>query len=117
MWSLVERRRSSRFPVRCEITCSWVDDAGVSNRTNGITRDISAAGVFVLCHHRPPAGALASVIIQVPRQQPWGQTLGLHGSARLVRLVQDDAGSGFALASSGGWIMSRPSREMVARAS
>jgi hypothetical protein len=83
----------------------------------GMTRDISAAGVFVVCHHRPPAGALASVIIQVPRQQPWGQKLGLHGNARLVRLVQDSDESGFALASSGGWIMSRPSREMVAKAS
>jgi hypothetical protein len=103
--------------VRCEVTCTWVDDAGVSNTASGFTHDISSVGVFVHCHHRPPAGVLASVKIQVPRQSPWGQLLRLHGSARVVRLVQDNTGNGFVLASSGGWTMSRPSREMVARAS
>jgi hypothetical protein len=117
MWSSVERRRSSRFRVKCEVTCTWVDDAGVSNTTCGFTNDISAAGVFVQSGHRPPAGALANVKIQVPRQLPWGQQLRLHGSARLVRWVQDNTDNGFALASAGGWTMSRPSHEMAARAS
>ena len=89
----------------------------MSKTTTGLAYDISAGGLFIACNERPSAGAFANLEIQLPGREPWAQQLRLHGTGRVVRLIEDGARSGFAVASSLGWAISRPRGQMAVKAS
>jgi hypothetical protein len=103
----VERRKSTRFRLHCEVTCTWRDDYGVVNTIRGAAQNISAGGLFISSPGRPWVGMFATVDIQLPSRVPLGQQLQLHGTARVVRVIQDGDRSGFAVAGSSGWAIAR----------
>jgi hypothetical protein len=103
----MERRRSTRFRLRCEVTCTWFDELGVPETITGCAHDISAGGLFVICVQRPPAGAMANLEIRLPSRRLPGQELQLHGCGRVVRILQDGDPTGFAVASSFSWTLGR----------
>ena len=103
----VERRRSTRFRLRCEVTCTWHDRYGVANTIVGVAQDISAGGLFIVSHGLPWVGTSAVVDIQLPSRGPSAQQLQLHGNGRVVRVVQYGAKSGFAIAGKAGWAITR----------
>ncbi len=109
----MERRGSTRFRIRCEVKCTWTDEFGVENTTFAYTRDISAGGLFILCNERPSPGAMAQLDIRLPGRQSAGTQLCLHGTGRVVRLIQDKNGGGFAVARNVAWSLSRPRQTAV----
>jgi hypothetical protein len=83
------------------------DELGATNIINGVTRNISADGLFVASQDWPWSGASAIVDIQLPRRGPFAQELQLHGAGRIVRVIQDGPQSGFAIVSIPGWTITR----------
>jgi len=49
-----DRRERPRFSVRASATFEWRDPQGVQRRGQGVTRDISAKGLFVFSESLPP---------------------------------------------------------------
>lgn len=109
----MERRGSTRFRIRCEVKCTWIDEFGVENTTCAFTHDISAGGLFILCTERPSPGAMAQLEIHLPGRHAAGQQLRLHGTGRVVRLIQDGSRGGFAVARNVAWSLSRPRQTAI----
>lgn len=110
----VERRKSTRFHLRCEVTCTWHDRYGAANSIIGVAQDISAGGLFIISPGWPWVGTFAVVDIQLPSRGPFAQQLQLHGNGRVVRVVQDGAKSGFAIAGKPGWTIARERKAAAA---
>jgi hypothetical protein len=53
----LERREQLRFQIRAVAKFEWVDGGGVRHWGQGLTRDISAKGLFILTDSRPPTKA------------------------------------------------------------
>ena len=102
----MERRRSTRFRLRCDVTCTWSDDSGFVATMKAFAFDISAGGIFVNSCERPPAGALVTLEISLPRREH-GQKLQLHGTGRVVRWAENSTHAGFAIANPLAWTLSR----------
>ncbi len=111
----LERRKSSRFRLRCNVTFTWRNEHGVLNATTGIARDISVNGMFVSSQDSPWIGSMAEVTVEMPSRGPFGQAMQLHGIGRVVRVVRDGEGSGFAMAGTPCWTMTRSRKQTVAR--
>ena len=109
----MERRGSTRFRIRCEVTCTWIDEFGIEKTTSAYAYDISAGGLFILCNERPIPGAMAQLEIHLPGRQVSGRQLRLHGTGRVVRLIQNGTCSGFAVARSAAWSLSRPRQATI----
>ena len=52
----MERREQTRYGVRALVDFEWMDK-GVLRRGHGVTRDISAKGMFIYSNIKPPAKA------------------------------------------------------------
>lgn len=103
----MERRKSTRFQLRCEVTCTWHDEYGAAHTLTGVAKDISAGGLFINSQGWPWVGTFAAVDIQLPSRSPLAQQLQLHGNGRVVRVVQNGTRSGFAIAGKPGWTITR----------
>jgi hypothetical protein len=88
------------------VTCFWRDEYGASNTIKGVTHDISAGGLFIASRHWPWAGFSVVVDVQLPSRGQAHQCQ-LHGTGRVVRVVQDGDRSGFAIAGTACWNMAR----------
>jgi c-di-GMP-binding flagellar brake protein YcgR len=113
---LVERRRSIRFQLRCEVNCTWRDELGLTNTLKGVTYDISAGGLFITSSQTPWTGSLVAVDINLPGRGTMAVQLQLRGTGRVVRVLQNGARSGFAVAGTPGWSIGR-SKPVAAKAS
>ena len=62
----MERRKASRYGLRVPVLFSW--ENAQSKRAGGLTRDISASGVYVLCekNHCPAQGDTVTVKLILP---------------------------------------------------
>jgi hypothetical protein len=103
----VERRKSTRFRLRCEVTCTWRDEYGVTKTVTATTADISAGGLFISTQESPVMGIIATLGIQLPKCTPAGPDLQLRGTGRVVRIVRDGTRTGFAVAGALGWMITR----------
>jgi hypothetical protein len=54
---LMERRRHQRYDLEAALSFAWKDPSGVPKSAEGLLRDISGGGVFVLADDLPPTGA------------------------------------------------------------
>ncbi len=89
------------------MTCTWRNEFGVADKVTGVAEDISAGGLFIASHGWPWVGTFAAVDIQLPSRGPLAPLLQLHGNGRVVRVVQNGAKSGFAIAGKPGWTITR----------
>lgn len=112
----VERRRSTRFRLRCEVTCTWGHGAGFFATTKGLAHDISAGGIFVNSDERPPAGVLVTLEICLPALEPRRQKLQLHGTGQVVRSSENSACRGFAIANQLAWTLFRHKNQVATTA-
>jgi hypothetical protein len=80
-----------------------------------VTHDISAGGLFISSSRRPPAGAFATLEILLPVRGLCDQRLQLHGTGRVVRLIEDGPRSGFAIAGTPSWTLARNKNQMAVK--
>jgi hypothetical protein len=62
----MERRQSVRFRLRVPVVYQWHDQPGMKHERAGFSRDISKAGVFVICSVLPPIGITIALELQLP---------------------------------------------------
>ncbi len=70
----MERRKATRYPVRAPVFFTWRETRGPRLRGEGLTRDISASGAYVLTVARPPMHAVLQLEILLPRPSGKGET-------------------------------------------
>ncbi|HTV58556.1 MAG TPA: PilZ domain-containing protein [Verrucomicrobiae bacterium] len=73
----VDSRKSVRYILQAEASCSWLDQAGQEKACKGATRDVSQRGAYVLASDCPPRGAPVRMAISLPP---------LAGEARALRI-------------------------------
>lgn len=84
----LESRKSTRFQLEVPIVCRWQrDDA--PEELDGLTRDISTDGIFILSPQCPPVGADVSFEATFPPLQSSAPPLRLQGHGRVLRVLQD----------------------------
>jgi hypothetical protein len=95
---VVELRKSSRFRLQLGVTFRWQDTTGEDFLGTGDTRDISAAGMFILSHACPPRNAQLSCEVIVPRSRSAG-SLQIKTEGKVIRVEPGDLSrlSGFAV--------------------
>jgi len=105
----VERRKDVRYRLAVPAIFSWEHPSGIANRREGITRDISSSGAFVMSTVCPPAESRVEVEIIVSAL-PGEPRAWLKASMKVLRVEQGAEGDcGFSLAGEA-FIVRRESR-------
>jgi len=98
----LERRRAARYELTIPVAFLWADHDGSALHAEGVTRDISDIGVYVLADKCPPLNS--EVRVEVMAVEPGIASAFLKGNMKVLRVeVSPDVrgGCGFALAGSG----------------
>jgi len=96
----VEQRRAVRFGVQAQVIYCWTDPSGSNQRGIGRTRDISIAGVFVVCSSPPEEGTQVDLEINLPPlARGTQQNLKLETKGKVTRVTGIDQKNGFAATS------------------
>ena len=93
----MDRRGSTRFRLRVMVVCRWKDDEGNAHEIDGLTRDISTGGVYVVSSVPPPGGIQLGVEVLLPPLRPGIQPVQLQCDGDVVRVERGMATSGFAV--------------------
>jgi PilZ domain-containing protein len=80
-----ERRKHVRYEVRVPVFFSWKRRGGAVFRSEGITRDISLRGAYVLSAICPPVDTFIEMEILLPRPLPAPNLL-IVGKVRIQRV-------------------------------
>jgi hypothetical protein len=101
---IVDQRQSKRYQLKTVVKFSWESPQAGLSRGEGVTRDISPSGVFVLTSTRLPLGTTVKleVALPSPRKEPSGALLLTRG--HVVRSEQ----LGFAAVAEMGFRMQFP---------
>jgi hypothetical protein len=102
---MMERRKITRYPLSVPVLFTWRGKSGPLHRGEGMTRDISASGAYVLSVASPPLRAVLKVEFTLPRPSGKGRTrikgklvvLRVDGNAKVGKRI------GFAGAASHVW--------------
>jgi hypothetical protein len=97
--TLVERRKVVRFVLRCPAVFEWIDEEGQVQVGAGFTRDLSAAGVFLLSTASPPTGTRIRIDVLLPVERPAEEGLKLSSDATVTRIEKGHESTGFAATS------------------
>ena len=84
----MDRRRHERFDLEALVKSFWQDRAGTRYRGQGLARDISAGGLFVLTHDLPPLEVDVRLEVFF-RSFLAGSRLALRINSRVVRVEKD----------------------------
>ncbi len=87
-----EHRKVKRFRLSAPVLFSWQDGEGEPRRAEGMTRDISLRGLFVLAAEVPDLGAYVEVDAYLPPVNGRGKTFRLHGDGKVLRIEQRAGG-------------------------
>ena len=82
---VLEMRSSFRYPVRAPVFFTWSDMKSQLRGGEGLTRDISSRGLFVLSADSPPAGMVVAVEVLLPRLDEGGYGLRIEGRGYVTR--------------------------------
>jgi hypothetical protein len=100
----MERRTQVRFLLSARAVFSWEGPEQKRIQGEGVTRDISLAGAFILTLSCPPAHAAVQVDLFLPPFRRTVATARIRARARVLRVEQassDEQQSGFAVNSPG----------------
>lgn len=93
----VESRKAKRFQLSAFVLFSWRRSDGTYQEAEGVTRDISMRGIFVLAANVPEMGANIELYAYLPALSEQGKVTKLHADGRILRVEQQGAtGKGFA---------------------
>jgi PilZ domain len=96
---VMDRRGKTRYDLRTQVRFSWKDPDGIRHDREGLTRDISEVGIFVLTDFHPPFGA--NVRFEVSYPSASAQQVRIQAQGQVVRIEGADpsrAQGGFAAA-------------------
>ena len=94
----MDRRHHSRYDLRTRVRFSWKSPEGIC-REEGLTRDVSEAGIFVLTDFHPPVGT--TIRFEVSFLSASAQQVRIRAQGQVVRVEtadQSQAQCGFAAA-------------------
>jgi hypothetical protein len=95
----LESRRYARYQVTAKAFFSWKEQR-IRRTGEGMTRDMSAAGMFVSTAFRPQAATRVRVEVVLPPLQEGGSPVWVKVFGQVVRIESDRAETaGFALTS------------------
>jgi hypothetical protein len=99
MHSAKELRKAKRYRLSAPALFLWAHHEGAPQSGRGITRDLNAAGVYVLTDTLPPVGALVQLDVLLPKLEDPGFGMSLAGEGVVLRVEAQGAGiskAGFA---------------------
>jgi hypothetical protein len=85
MPSNIDLRKAKRYRLSAPALFLWAHQEGTPQSGRGITRDINAAGVYVLTDMLPPVGALVQLDILLPKLEDPGFGMSLAGEGVVLR--------------------------------
>lgn len=97
----MQPRAAVRYKLAAPVLLSWRTPRGEPVQQEGATRDISAAGAFILAAVCPPTDVAVRVEIFLPLRAPVGNTLKLTAEGRVVRQCVGQGQNGFVVLSKG----------------
>jgi hypothetical protein len=99
MGAPMELRKATRYRLNAPVFYWWESADGTLQEAQGITRDISDRGVFVVAKQLPPAGVRVEVDVHLPAVSRAARSAQLHGEGAVLRICEPEAKeSGFAAA-------------------
>lgn len=99
-----ERRREDRYPISARAVFFWEGPMQESSKWEGVTRDISSSGAFIVTTNCPPARAAIQIEFFLPPLRGTAAAVRLRAEALVLRVEQallGDQQSGFAVTSGG----------------
>ena len=81
-----EFRKANRYQLSAPVLFTWQRSDGKFQASEGVTRDISMRGIFVLAAEVPEVGAYIEVDAHLPALSGRGRTVKLHGGGRVLRV-------------------------------
>ena len=100
----MELRSVIRYSLAASATFSWAGLGAQRLQGEGVTRDVSTEGAFVLTPSCPPTGAVVRIQILLPSFRVADRSLKLVAEGRVVRvehLTHGEHANGFAIVSDG----------------
>ncbi len=88
-----ERRQHERYPWGFAVVLRWKDVHRHRIKYEGLTRDISAQGMFVFATTCPPKGAAVHYDVFLPPRRWPGPGLRIGGTGQVIR-VESVSGAG-----------------------
>jgi hypothetical protein len=93
----IELRKATRYKVGAPALFMWAPQDGKPQSGQGVTRDITTMGVYVMTDALPPVGARVQLDIVLPKLTDTGSGMHLHGEGVVLRSERGDSTkSGFA---------------------
>lgn len=97
----MDRRSARRFELNVPVICKWVNHQDTQREMAGFSRNISAAGIFLITDVSGPAQGIAVEIeVFLPPINPESQGLELKSHGQVVRVTVVGGRSGVGIASS-----------------
>ena len=100
----MDLRGAIRYRLRAPVVFSWKGPGADHLTGEGVTRDVSAAGVFVESPVSPPPASTIELEISFPSFRFGPHTLSLVSQGRVVRVensAADEQNNGFAIVTAG----------------
>jgi hypothetical protein len=91
-----EFRKVKRYKLSAPVLFLWERSDGKLQESQGVTRDISMRGIFVLTAKVPEVGAYIELDAYLPAVSERGKTAKLHAEGRVLRVEALGATTGFA---------------------
>ena len=104
MHRILHLRRAVRYGLHAPAKFSWEGPHRSLLHGEGLSRDVSVAGAFILAPTCPPVGTTLQLEISLPPFYGSTPTVRLKGKARVLRIeraAEGKAQSGFAVVSRG----------------
>ncbi len=101
---ILHLRVAVRYGLHAPVKFSWEGPRGSRLHGEGMSRDVSVAGAFILTPTCPPVGTTLKLEISLPPLYGPTPTVQLKGKARVLRIeraAESAAQSGFAVVSQG----------------
>jgi len=81
----VELRSAVRYPIRASVVFAWQGPQGPL-QGQGVTRDISKAGVYIRTPTSPPTAVAVQMEILLPSIEPEGKAVKVLSEGRVIRI-------------------------------
>jgi hypothetical protein len=86
-----------RFPLQVPVTYRWQGESGTLRSDEGVSRDLSDQGAFIVASHLPPVGSMVDLKIALDSLHEIAGSLPLEFQGRVLRVENSKSGSGFAI--------------------
>ena len=100
----MEQRRVFRYAIVATAAFAWQDKGGITQRSEGITRDMSGSGAFIYAAVGPTEQVPVRIEFELPPLEEGKAPLRVRVKASVVRVERDPADpvhSGFAVSYEG----------------